>query len=328
MRLRFPLLLLASVLAAWAMHALAPQETIRGTVGAFLGQRGIAGAVVAFGRVGEEPTILEIGQVSAETPLPIASLSKPITAAAILLLVEQGRLSLDTRLAALVPEVAAAPDVRHREITLRHLLQHTAGWDWDRSGDPVFDGRSERPGLESGCRAAMAVMLDAPLDHPPGERHAYSNLGYCWLGRVVELVSGQGYEDFVRQAVLAPAGAGGMRLGAPAILQRVWSAGGWVGTARAYFGVLARPVPAGTLEGPVPAGDILYGLGWRVLPRAEGLILYHNGHLFSPGGTALAFAIRAPDGTAAVALFSSGMPVNDRAAVQRLAETVLRLARP
>jgi N-acyl-D-amino-acid deacylase len=57
-------------------------------------------------------------------------------------------------------------------------------------------------------------MLGRPLDSDPGARYAYSNFGYCLLGRVIEKVTGQTYEKFVQQSVLAPAGVRRMRLGA------------------------------------------------------------------------------------------------------------------
>ncbi len=56
-------------------------------------------------------------------------------------------------------------------------------------------------------------MLGRPLDFDPGKRHAYSNYGYCLLGRVIETVSGETYEQYVREHVLAPLGIRTMRIG-------------------------------------------------------------------------------------------------------------------
>src|SRR5260370_23744350 len=62
-------------------------------------------------------------------------------------------------------------------------------------------------------RAIIRYMMGLPLDFDPGKRYAYSNFGYCLLGRVIEKASGQSYEDYVRKEVLAPLGIHRMRLG-------------------------------------------------------------------------------------------------------------------
>src|SRR5690606_16366204 len=59
----------------------------------------------------------------------------------------------------------------------------------------------------------IRYVLGRPLDFDPGERHAYSNFGYCLLGRVIEKITGQPYEQYVRQHVLAPLGISSMCLG-------------------------------------------------------------------------------------------------------------------
>ena len=142
----------------------------------------------------------------------IASVSKPLTATALFTLVEAGRLRLDDRVFAadgLLPEFS---DVgRQREwlhaITLHQLLTHTAGgWPNDRS-DPMF----ERTGLDA--RQLIALTLASqPLVAPPGERFAYSNFGYCVLGRVIERASSLPYERYVQKHVLEPAGARAMQI--------------------------------------------------------------------------------------------------------------------
>jgi len=152
----------------------------------------------------------------------IASISKPITAVTVLKLVEQGKLNLDTRvwtlleLAALVPGGKKA-DERWKQITIRHLLQHTGGWDRDKSFDPMFRARviAKDLGVSSppGPRDIIRYMLGQPLDFDPGARYAYSNFGYCILGRVIEKISGDHYDRFVQRSVLAPIGITRMRLG-------------------------------------------------------------------------------------------------------------------
>jgi N-acyl-D-amino-acid deacylase len=153
----------------------------------------------------------------------IASISKPITAVAVLKLVEQGKLELDARAFDLVrmepvPDAGKKPDPRLERITVRQLLQHTGGWDRNQSFDPMF-----RPKLiartvgvppPAGPEAVIRYMRGQPLDFDPGSRYAYSNFGYCVLGRVIEVLSGQSYERFVQEQILAPIGIRNMRIGA------------------------------------------------------------------------------------------------------------------
>ncbi|MEK9969468.1 MAG: serine hydrolase domain-containing protein, partial [Ferrovibrio sp.] len=123
------------------------------------------------------------------------------------------------RLGEMGPRVSAITDPRVHRITIRHLLQHTAGFDRGEAGDPVFPPHStqsalrQKAPLPSLCQTVLRDNLERKLDFDPGTRYAYSNLGYCILGRVIEIVTGQTYGDYVKQHVLAPAGATRMDLG-------------------------------------------------------------------------------------------------------------------
>jgi protein-L-isoaspartate(D-aspartate) O-methyltransferase len=140
----------------------------------------------------------------------------------ILLLVEQGRLTLDTPafqvLDNLTPPPGAQVDPRIWRITVRHLLQHSGGWDglpsyaWIRAGARAL-GEPEPIGIETYIR----LMLARALDFEPGTRYAYSNLGYGILGRIVERVTGLRYDDFVRTALLVPLGLTRMQIGRPMV---------------------------------------------------------------------------------------------------------------
>ncbi|MCP3694044.1 MAG: beta-lactamase family protein, partial [Planctomycetaceae bacterium] len=126
----------------------------------------------------------------------VASLSKPITAVAILQLVDQGKLKLtDHVFTILKPKpVFENPtdkmDPRLRQVTILHCLQHSGGWDRSASFDPMFQSvRIARSlGVEPPARAEHVIrfMMGKPLDFDPGTRYAYSNYGYCLLGRVIE----------------------------------------------------------------------------------------------------------------------------------------------
>lgn len=196
----------------------------------FLAQWGIPGATVAAMRDGRLAVARGYGYAGPDTDEPVTpgalcrvgSISKPVTAAAVLDLVERGALSLDDRavelLADLVPAGGPA-DERVADVTVRQLLRHTAGWDRRQVGfDPVFAPRrvAEAQGTDPPASAETTVeyMFDQQLGYDPGTGHMYSNFGYCLLGRIVEAVSGTDYESHVTGRVLDPLGAGGMHLGA------------------------------------------------------------------------------------------------------------------
>ena len=153
----------------------------------------------------------------------IASLSKTITAVAVLQLVQAGRLKLDDKVLPILGDVGPPPDritdARVRDITVRHLLQHSGGFDRERSGDVVFlpgaaDAARRQGGpLPPDCPTILRDTLERKLDFAPGERFAYSNIGYCILGRVIERVTGSAYEAHVHEHVLAPAGVTRIKVG-------------------------------------------------------------------------------------------------------------------
>jgi len=153
----------------------------------------------------------------------IASVSKPITAVGVLRLVEDRRLNLDAKAFDLLPErfgplPSAHPDPRLQQITVRQLLHHTGGWDRDKSFDPMFRPRLIARTVGSPApadpEAVIRYMRGQPLDFDPGTRYAYSNFGYCVLGRIIERVTGQPYADFIQKSVLHRCGIKDMRIGA------------------------------------------------------------------------------------------------------------------
>lgn len=161
----------------------------------------------------------------------IASISKPITAVAVLKLWEEGRLSLDAKafcrpgssenciLSLAPPPGQSVSDERLYDITVRQLLWHAGGWDRGRSGDPMFMPTTKRAAQAVGvsppasCETVIRYMLGQRLDFDPGTGYAYSNFGYCILGRVIEKVTGQSYEDYVKENVLKLTGVNRMRIG-------------------------------------------------------------------------------------------------------------------
>jgi N-acyl-D-amino-acid deacylase len=158
--------------------------------------------------------------VRPESLFRIASISKPFTAVAVLQLVEKGRLKLDQPAFDLITSDLCgvkAVDPRLDKITIQQLLQHTGGWDRDKSFDPMFRSKiiADKQGVPCppGPKDIICYMMGQRLDFDPGSRYAYSNFGYAVLGRVIEKVSGVPYEKYVQQSVLAPLGITRMRLG-------------------------------------------------------------------------------------------------------------------
>jgi len=191
----------------------------------------VAGAGLAVAREDKLLLVRGYGLANKEKSAPVeptslfrlASLSKTVTAVAVLQLVQDGRLKLDDRVLPILGDMGPRPgriaDPRVHNITVRHLLQHSGGFDRARSGDVVFlpgaADAAKRQGapLPPDCPTILRDTLERKLDFTPGERFAYSNVGYCILGRVVERVAGMPYEVYARERVLAPAGAARMKVG-------------------------------------------------------------------------------------------------------------------
>lgn len=160
-----------------------------------------------------------------DTVMRIASVSKPLTGVAILLLHQDGKLSLDdTALSWLEKheqkfdaQSAIAADPRWSQITVRHLLNHSAGFDRDKSNDTMFQvvhiTRVDALKEPAKIPDIVRYQLRQPLDFDPGQKYVYSNVGYCLLGRIIEAASGETYADYIRKRILNPAGMKHTRLG-------------------------------------------------------------------------------------------------------------------
>ena len=159
----------------------------------------------------------------AVTLFRIASVSKPITAIALFKLLESSATDIDTQLnrvvfgsAGYLPEYTEILDPRVLKITLRDLLQHTAGWDSSLGYDPQYDvfNIAKIMGAPAPADAVTVIryMLKfKPLDNAPGIAFHYSNLGYNVVGRIVEKLSGQSYEQYV-QSMVSAIGIGDMHI--------------------------------------------------------------------------------------------------------------------
>lgn len=154
--------------------------------------------------------------MDASSIMRMASVSKLVTAVGIMRLCEQGKLSLGTKVfgeEGILNDTAytnSMRDLRMRDITVDHLLQHKGGFTLG-AGDPMFNTKdimavkhlSTPPTNEE----LTKIVLGRRLGFTPGAGRRYSNFGYMLLSLVIEKVSGKSYWDFVREEVLEPAGA-------------------------------------------------------------------------------------------------------------------------
>jgi CubicO group peptidase (beta-lactamase class C family) len=204
---------------------------------AFLAKQGIPGASLAVVKDGRLVYVRGFGYADVERKQPvrpdslfrIASLSKQITAVAILRLVERKKLSLDDRVLDIIKikphfNKGTKFDPRWNTVTIRQLLHHTGGWDRDASFDPMFKAIqfAKELGVKppASSKDVIRCMLGRPLDFDPGTKYAYSNFGYNLLGRVIEAKTGKTYAQFVKDDVLKPIGVTRMRIGRSLLDQR------------------------------------------------------------------------------------------------------------
>jgi CubicO group peptidase (beta-lactamase class C family) len=138
--------------------------------------------------------------VTSRTLFHMASITKPIVATAVMQLAERGQVELDAAYARYVPEFCIA-DHRGAAITVRQLLTHTSGlpdvenYDWER---PEFD--------DGALQRYIASLGSIRLLSPPGERFAYSDIGFDILGALISRVAGGSFEDYVAGHILEPLG--------------------------------------------------------------------------------------------------------------------------
>jgi len=151
----------------------------------------------------------------------IASVSKLITAVAVMKLVEDGKLKLDDRAfgdeGILIDSCYMNyTDPNIEKITIKMLLNHTAGW-FEKYGDPVFTpftiSRQMNDELPISIQTLIEYALLFKLANEPGEEYNYSNLSYVILGEIIAKVTNMGYEDYVQSSILNPIGIYDMHLG-------------------------------------------------------------------------------------------------------------------
>jgi CubicO group peptidase (beta-lactamase class C family) len=131
------------------------------------------------------------------TQIRMASVSKSLTAAAILMLDQNGKISIDATVATYVPRFSSAGSL----ITVRQLLNHTSGIQGHAHGDPILHGEGAYP-----PDVFFAKLNATPLYATPGTSYDYANENYYLLATIVENVSGKSFADFMHENIFLPAG--------------------------------------------------------------------------------------------------------------------------
>ena len=197
-------------------------KKLDGDIRQFMRQWGIKGASVAimkderliyakgYGWADEEDSVkTEVRHI-----FRIASVTKLITGATVMKLVEKGILSLDQKPFAKgglmdIPEFSEIKDKRVRDITIEQLLRHRGGFS-RRGGDPMFIPNiiRIRMNLDSAPKTddIIRYVLSRDLSYQPGSGTKYSNFGYVLLSRIIEQATGIPYESYVKNVILAPIG--------------------------------------------------------------------------------------------------------------------------
>ena len=173
---------------------------------------GVPGMGVGIVEDGKTIYARGFGVQSLETDVPVtpdsffcvASITKCFVATLVMQLVEQGRLQLELPLVAYLPDFRL-DDQRYRDITLRQMLSHTSGMpDMDEA---EYDALMAHPETDEGAAERyVRALASRSMIAAPGERFAYSNIAYNVLGVLSARVTGQTFEDAMRQRILRPAG--------------------------------------------------------------------------------------------------------------------------
>ncbi len=202
-------------------------EALEAAINSKMNQHNMPGASIAIIKNEKLVYIKSFGYADKEENEPatnnslwrIASISKPVTAVAILKLVQDGQLNLNQKVfgpdGILGNEYGEVPTGSNKDlITVRHLIDHKSGWT-NNPNDPMFLSSNL-----SQTQIITEVLQNRPLTYTPGETFFYSNFGYSVLGRVIEKITGTTYEEYVQTEILAPMGITGMKIGGNTLAQR------------------------------------------------------------------------------------------------------------
>jgi D-alanyl-D-alanine carboxypeptidase len=179
-------------------------------------ERQVPGVSIAVIRDGKTILTRGYGVANLETNTPatektvyqLASVTKQFTSTGILLLVEDGKIKLDEPFVTYLPDLPAAWKERWKDVTVRHLLNHTSGIP-SYTAVPDF-GKTIRKDYTK--EELLGLVAEKPLEWKPGEKWAYNNTGYFLLGVVIEKVSGKSYNDHLTERIFKPLGMNDTRV--------------------------------------------------------------------------------------------------------------------
>lgn len=276
-----------------------------------------------------------------ETVFQIGSVTKPLTAVAVMTLVDQGLVDLSASIAEYLEGI---PD-EHRDITVHHLLTHTAGFPGGIGDDYEAIDRE----------AYIRLALSTPLEREPGEAYEYSNVGFALAAAIVEVVTGGSYDAYLQrilgeigiehtgyrldEGVFAHGYNGDEDLGRP--FDRPWAEDGPYWHLRGNGGLLSTVDDLYALHQALEAGELLseasfeamhsphtdegegsgsrYGYGWALFETPLGTLTAHNGG--DPGFTADFLRFR--DDNTVLILISNDRRVDATRLSQSLVEVLL-----
>ena len=265
--------------------------------------------------------------VTDETPFQLGSISKSFTAMAVLQLVEAGEVALDAEIATYLSDFRGQ---HGSAITIRQLLSHTSGYSTLQGNQSHTDQTGEADELSARVRQLASIVPASD----PGQRWWYSNANYLVLGRLVEVVSGRDFADYIETEILAPAGMGNSFVSDGAIHETIatghppWfmgrrpvadrrtsrvmaPAGGVIASATdlaRYLAIMTNGEDdlisadnKALMLRPASPASPFYGLGWFLDPANE--TAYHTG--VSPGVETIA-ALSTSDRRGVVVLINAG----------------------
>ena len=200
------------------MHSSETRGALAAVAQPYVDRQELAGAVMLVANRDAVLAVESVGcaDIAAGVPMQpdtlcwIASQSKPITATALMMLVDAGRVDVEAPIAEYLPEMRdlwliAEQDDAHRvltrpiPVTVRHILTHTSGMPYCSAMEqPTLDGLP--------LRDAVRSYAMTPLQFAPGSRYEYSNAGINTAGRIIEVISGMPYETFLDERLFRPLG--------------------------------------------------------------------------------------------------------------------------
>jgi len=227
------------------------------------------GNITARGAVGLRKAGSDVA-VTIGDKFHIGSCTKSMTATLAAMLVEEGKLTWQTKFADVLPEVAGSIHPDFRGITLEQLLAHRAGVP--QKPDPAawaeawkLRGTPTQQRLEF-----IRAVLAKPPEAPPGTKHIYSNQGYTAVGAMLEKLTGRAWEDLIRERLFAPLGMTSAGFGAPATIGKTDQPWGHL-----WLSWRAKPIPPGPDADNPPA----IGPGGTVHCSLDDLARYAAFHL-------------------------------------------------